>query len=187
MMCSDNKEAFYKKANVSSSIAERRLNVYDRFQDYVPSSLVIPPHRLECLLQQALQLQKSNCVYHTTVDSDISLYQDHICAKSNFPRVTTHVLDEHKDEVWFVCFSHDGKYLASASKDSNIIIWDTALWTPVFVLTGHDESVSFLAWSKNDTMLVSCSNDKKAKLWDVKVFSCFTLFLVDWELAEDFD
>lgn len=41
-----------------------------------------------------------------------------------FPNVTLHVLEDHTDEVWFVSFSHNGKYLASASKDKTVIIWD---------------------------------------------------------------
>lgn len=34
------------------------------------------------------------------------------------------VLEAHGDEVWFLQFSHDGKYLASASKDCTAIIWE---------------------------------------------------------------
>lgn len=33
------------------------------------------------------------------------------------------VLQEHQDEVWFVQFSNNGKYLASASNDKSAIIW----------------------------------------------------------------
>jgi len=33
-------------------------------------------------------------------------------------------LDAHDDEVWFVQFSHDGKYLATASNDRTAIIWE---------------------------------------------------------------
>lgn len=34
------------------------------------------------------------------------------------------ILDAHDDEVWFVQFSHNGKYLASASNDRTAIIWE---------------------------------------------------------------
>lgn len=33
------------------------------------------------------------------------------------------VLTEHSDEVWFVQFSNNGKYLASSSSDRTAIIW----------------------------------------------------------------
>ena len=39
------------------------------------------------------------------------------------PRITTTILEVHKDEVWNIKWSHDGAYLASASKDKCAIIW----------------------------------------------------------------
>jgi WD40 repeat protein len=33
------------------------------------------------------------------------------------------ILREHRDEVWFLQFSNNGKYLASASNDKSAIIW----------------------------------------------------------------
>ncbi len=33
------------------------------------------------------------------------------------------VLRAHRDEVWFLQFSNNGKYLASASNDKSAIIW----------------------------------------------------------------
>lgn len=37
--------------------------------------------------------------------------------------MTTTILDGHTDEVWNIEWSHDGTYLASASKDKSVIIW----------------------------------------------------------------
>jgi WD40 repeat protein len=42
---------------------------------------------------------------------------------SDFPWITTTILEVHKDEVWNVQWSHDGAYLASASLDKSAIIW----------------------------------------------------------------
>ncbi|KAL8092921.1 hypothetical protein AgCh_034975 [Apium graveolens] len=33
-------------------------------------------------------------------------------------------LQEHKDEVWFLQFSHNGKHLASSSKDQTALLWE---------------------------------------------------------------
>lgn len=44
------------------------------------------------------------------------------------------VLEVHNDEVWFLQFSHDGRYLASSSKDCTAIIWEVC-WSL------HPESV----------------------------------------------
>ena len=45
------------------------------------------------------------------------------CEKSDFPRITTTILQVHTDEVWNIQWSHDGAYLASASRDKSAIIW----------------------------------------------------------------
>lgn len=43
------------------------------------------------------------------------------------PRVTTTILQKHIDEVWDLEWSHNGKFLASASKDRTVIIWSVAV------------------------------------------------------------
>ena len=43
------------------------------------------------------------------------------------PPLPTHCvgrLEHHQDEVWFASISHDGKRLASSSKDESIVIWE---------------------------------------------------------------
>jgi WD40 repeat protein len=47
--------------------------------------------------------------------------------ESDFPRVTTIILQVHTDEVWNIAWSHDGLYLASASGDKSAIIWRTGV------------------------------------------------------------
>jgi WD40 repeat protein len=42
----------------------------------------------------------------------------------SYPSNILQILDAHDDEVWFVQFSHDGKYLATASNDQTAIIWE---------------------------------------------------------------
>ena len=37
------------------------------------------------------------------------------------------ILQAHRDEVWFLQFSHNGKYLASSSSDRLAIIWEVTL------------------------------------------------------------
>lgn len=37
------------------------------------------------------------------------------------------MLEAHEDEVWFLQFSHNGRYLASSSKDCTAIIWEVRL------------------------------------------------------------
>lgn len=106
---------------------------------YIPSSIMVPPRRFSTLLHQARSYQRHHCLYHNSPTSAFSLYSDHQCDKSAFPRVTTIILDGHKDEVWNVEWSHSGRYLATASKDKSAIIWGFQvsrrfhfLWCPLY-------------------------------------------------------
>jgi len=90
------------------------------------------------------------------------------------------VLDKHTDEVWCVKFSHNGKYLASASKDNTTILWSIAdnetKPTAIKVLQGHTSPVGVLAFSKDDKMLLTGANDKLIKLWEVETGKCIRTF-----------
>jgi WD40 repeat protein len=86
---------------------------------------MIPQRRFTGLLEQSRLYQIQQCVYHNspTSPASMSLYKDHQCDKGAFPRVTTAILEVHSDEVWGMDWSHDGVYLASASRDKTVIIW----------------------------------------------------------------
>ncbi|KAJ1677533.1 hypothetical protein EV182_005968, partial [Spiromyces aspiralis] len=102
-----------------------RMSVLEALQRYIPPCQMVPPHRLETLLGQAAKYQRcDDCEFHVRNDIQ-SLFVDHYCPRSLFPQKTVKILDGHDDEVWFVAFSNNGRYLASASKDQKCIIWDT--------------------------------------------------------------
>jgi WD40 repeat protein len=90
--------------------------------EFVPSSTMVPPRRLDTLLQQARDHQIELCNHHVNLH-ETSLYHDHICSRSQFPSTTTHILEGHTDEVWQVQWCHNGKMLASSGRDMTVIIW----------------------------------------------------------------
>jgi WD repeat-containing protein 26 len=90
--------------------------------EFVPSSTMVPPRRLDALLQQARDHQIELCNHHVNLHEP-SLYHDHICSRSQFPSTTTHILEGHTDEVWQVQWCHSGKLLASSGRDMTVIIW----------------------------------------------------------------
>lgn len=90
--------------------------------EFLPTGVIMPPRRLATLFDQARKYQEYHCPYHSGTPAD-TLLSDHRCQREVFPTIATHVLAEHTDEVWTIQWSRDGRYLASAGKDTNIIIW----------------------------------------------------------------
>ena len=101
----------------------------DNLQAFLPPSAMVPPKRLSQLLNQAVQKQADQCMFHNMqLEPGIEAYSlltDHVCTNSQFPSECVSTLDDHSDEVLHVSFSHNGKRLASGSKDTSVIIWDT--------------------------------------------------------------
>ena len=78
------------------------------------------------------------------------------------------ILRGHRDVVSNVSASHDGAYLASASRDSTVRVWDAAHGRTVHVLAGHTSIVTAVAWSPKGGLLASASYDASVRLWDVR-------------------
>ena len=92
---------------------------------FIPPTTMLPPHRLADLLTQAANAQRLFCLYHNAprTPTAFSLLTDHRCSREVFPLLRTHVLKAHTDEIWNIRWSHDGRRLASASKDRTAFIW----------------------------------------------------------------
>ncbi|KAJ1330332.1 hypothetical protein BSLG_009468 [Batrachochytrium salamandrivorans] len=157
-------------------LSSEELYQKSNWNEHISPSMMIPTKRLNILMDQAIQLQVSQCLYHNPLHEHISLYANHMCDRNAFPITTTHILEEHTDEVWFLAYSPDGTMLASASKDARAIIWDANSLTARFILEEHSEAVSFLSWRPDSTMLLTASNDHKLKLWGSKTGVCILTF-----------
>ena len=77
------------------------------------------------------------------------------------------ILKRHSDWVMTVAFSPDGKTLASAGRDNNIIFWDVATGKQRRLAEGHRDFVRQVAFSRDGKLLASASADHTIKLWDV--------------------
>ncbi|KAH6611780.1 hypothetical protein B0J18DRAFT_474238 [Chaetomium sp. MPI-SDFR-AT-0129] len=87
----------------------------------------------------------------------------------NRPDFQAFVLGDHRREVCFVKFSHDGSRLVAGGDFHCVVIWDLAFQMALFKLKGHKQAVSCAAWSPDDSMVVTTSLDRTAKLWDADV------------------
>ncbi|CAD8170324.1 unnamed protein product [Paramecium pentaurelia] len=83
-------------------------------------------------------------------------------------------LDGHDGPVSSICFSPDGKTLASAGGsifgggDCTIRLWDVKTGQQKAKLDGHTSTVVSVCFSPDGNTLASGSNDKSIRLWDVK-------------------
>jgi len=77
-MCSSPEE-LREKAQWGGAQGKSRQQLLATIQKHVPPSLMIPENRLEALLTQAKQYQKSTCVYHNVQELDFLLLEDHSC------------------------------------------------------------------------------------------------------------
>ncbi|KAK6942340.1 WD40 repeat [Dillenia turbinata] len=159
--------------------AKSRAEILGKLQGLLPATIMIPEKRLEHLVEQALDVQRDACVFHNTLDGELSLYSDHQCGRNEIPSQTLQILQAHKDEIWFLQFSHNGKYLASSSKDQTAIIWEVKENNQVSVkhtLTGHQKPVMTLAWSPDDSQLLTCGLEEVIRRWDITSGECLHVY-----------
>jgi WD40 repeat protein len=73
-------------------------------------------------------------------------------------------LEGNTDPIYDVCFSPDGKTIATANWDKTIKIWGID-GTLLKTLEGHTDQVNTVAYCRNSNLLASGSSDKTVKLW----------------------
>lgn len=66
-----------------------------------------------------------------------------------------------------VAFSPDGKNLAMASREGNLLLWDVATGQLLETLKGHSSAVSAVVFSPDGRTLASGSSDQTVRLWNV--------------------
>ncbi|XP_043698726.1 WD repeat-containing protein 26 homolog isoform X1 [Telopea speciosissima] len=159
--------------------ANSRSKLLEKLQKLLPPTVMVPERRLEHLVEQALSVQREACVFHNSLDSALSLYSDHQCGKDQIPSRTLQVLQAHRDEVWYLQFSHNGKYLASSSIDRSAIIWEVNEDGGVSLkhtLTGHQKPVLTVSWSPDDRQLLTCGIEEAIRRWDVSSGECLHIY-----------
>ena len=67
-----------------------------------------------------------------------------------------------------VCFSPDGKCLATGAEDRQIRIWDISKKKVKHLFSGHKQEIYSLDYSKDGRIIASGSGDKTVRIWDVE-------------------
>ncbi|KAJ9094542.1 general transcription repressor [Naganishia cerealis] len=79
-----------------------------------------------------------------------------------------------------VCFSPDGKLLATGTEDKLIRIWDLTTKRIIKILRGHEQDIYSLDFFPDGNRLVSGSGDRTVRIWDLRSSQCsLTLSIED--------
>lgn len=91
----------------------------------------------------------------------------------------------HADVIHELAFSPDGKYLASASYDRLVKVWDVVQNKERHTLKDHSDSVYGVSFSPDGKLLASGGADRAVKVWDMATGNrLFTLGdSTDWVYA----
>lgn len=162
------------------SLEKSRQMTLDSISQYINPNDLVPRGRLITLLKQAIQYQRSyDLLSFDNLDREnnqelitYNLLQDNFSTINKFDFSHLHTLSENKDEIWYLEFSPNGKYLASASADSisdrKVLIYDVEKGFQVYkILSGSDQSVLYLSFSPDSNMLITCSFTEDAKVYNI--------------------
>lgn len=74
----------------------------------------------------------------------------------------------HQQPVTHLSFSPDGRFLASASFDKKVKLWDGRTGQFLHTLNGHVGKVYQVAWAPDSRLLASASSDSTCKVWEAR-------------------
>ncbi len=103
----------------------------------------------------------SDVLYSGGQDNIITIWN---LAEGRMATVTRR-LQGHTGTVRGISVSPDEKYLASASEDKTVRLWEVATGQQIRVLEGHTGEVFSVVWSRDGEMIVSGGGDNTACIW----------------------
>jgi glucose repression regulatory protein TUP1 len=78
-----------------------------------------------------------------------------------------------------VCFSPDGKCLATGAEDNIIRVWEIVTAKVIHQFTGHDQDIYSIDYARNGKFIASGSGDRTVRLWDVESGQQFLRLPID--------
>ncbi|EUC26918.1 hypothetical protein COCCADRAFT_31441, partial [Bipolaris zeicola 26-R-13] len=81
-------------------------------------------------------------------------------------------LEGHSSYVTAVAFSPEGQFIASASGDNTVRLWEVATGTCRSTLEGHSNQIVAVAFSPDGQLVASISQDTTIRLWETVTGAC---------------
>ena len=129
-----------------------------------------PEHSLASVLHS--HIRHEPCWQNQAFRRQASLPRPHLSSRWPLPDLLgqglKRTLTGHTDRVSCVAVAHDGSWLASASWDHTVRLWDARTGQQTRTLTGHTNIVTGIAIAPDDTWLVTTSWDHTARVWDTR-------------------
>ncbi|KAI8575534.1 hypothetical protein K450DRAFT_261385 [Umbelopsis ramanniana AG] len=111
---------------------------------------------------------RATYIYDVATSQRVCVLQDDNVGKEN-------------DDLYIrsVCFSPDGKFIATGAEDKQIRIWDISKRRIRHCLTGHEQDIYSLDFSRDGRIIVSGSGDRTARIWDMAEGVCLHVLRVN--------
>ncbi|KAI3389494.1 hypothetical protein SNEBB_003673 [Seison nebaliae] len=171
LFCSGSKE-LRRIANWYGTGSKSRSLLLEALQRLLPSSVMLPPHRLQTLLSQSLTQQRQHCIQQICSHSvsSLGLLVEHECKSNSVLMSQSQVLTDADTEILFCAFANKSNYLATGCKHGKLRIYKLNTETVTFSLyhTFQDDlmtEVCHISWSPDDRYIVTCDNDGTAYCW----------------------
>jgi eukaryotic-like serine/threonine-protein kinase len=87
-----------------------------------------------------------------------------------------HSCAHHREAIYALAWSPDGKMLASTGGDKQVCVWEALTGKVVFIYQKHTANVHALAWSPNSKYVASAGNDRTVQVWQAKDGQAFTVY-----------
>ncbi|MES1901948.1 MAG: WD repeat-containing protein 26 [Paramarteilia canceri] len=169
LMCSQ--KQFLKLSQWDSDVISSRKKLVLTVQSLVGSEVLLPPARMEYLINQALKYQQNKCKYHMLASgftlNDISILSNHKCTISNLPTALSQIFHSTNGEVYCCKFSPNGEYLAAAGRKGFCSVYklnSKTLQLEFYVDASKTNSnIINIIWSPNSSHFIALGSDKQSE------------------------